>query len=194
MNSPDFQIAFARLIASPQLCERVLLDEDNFFSEFVLTDKEKTRLHSVLRQKGISACCSLYRMNRITPIYTQLSNTSELLGDDLVTLVEEFWLQHHDSTLQFKEEVLGFCRFLMNKIESSILKIPHLKEVLQLEMAINELSYIPEGEYRLLKFDHDIFKVLQSLNKGVLLTETIDEINIVYKMYLENQKLQMEII
>ncbi len=194
MSSPDFQIAIAKLIASPQLCEKVLIDEDSFFSQFVLSEKEKTRLHSVLRQKGISACCSLYRMNRITPVYTQLSNTSTLLGDDLVPIIEEFWVLYSETSLQFKEEVLEFGRFLMNKIESGLLEIPYLKEVLQLEMVINELSYLPEGEYRILKFDLNIFKILQFLSVGSLNNEPIQKSDIVYKIYLQNQKLQMDII
>ncbi len=194
MSSPDFQIALAKLIASPQLCQKVLIDEEPFFSGFALSEKEKLRLHSVLRQKGISACCSLYRMNRITPVYTQLSNTSALLGDDLVPIIEEFWVLYSDTSLQFKEEVLEFGRFLMNKIENGSVKIPYLKEVLELEMVINELSYMPEGEYRVLKFDHDIFKILLSLQEENLYTGTIEKSDTVYKIYLENQKLQMDII
>jgi hypothetical protein len=191
---PDFQIALAKLIGSPQLCETVLRDETVFFAEFDLTEKEKKRLNSVLRQKGISACCSLYRMNRITPVYTQLINTSTLLGDGLVPLVEEFWLQYPEPTLQFRDEVLEFGRFLMNKIETGIVHIPYLKQVLQVEIAINELSYLPEGEIRMLKFGLDIFKILQCVNTGTLQEETIEKDDNLYKMYLEDQKLQMEIV
>ncbi|MEJ7911923.1 MAG: hypothetical protein WKF70_02125 [Chitinophagaceae bacterium] len=74
----DFQIVFAKLIASPQLCERMLIDKKPFFSNNNLSDTEKKRLHFVLRQKGMSACYSLYRINRITPIYTLLAYTSLL--------------------------------------------------------------------------------------------------------------------
>lgn len=194
MGLSEFQIAFASLIASPQLCERTLIDEDSFFSTFDLTEREKLRLRSVLRQKGISACCTLYRMNRLTPIYTQLSNTSTLLGDDLLNYVEEFWLHYHDSTLQYRDEVLKFGSFLMEKIENDFIRIPYLKEVLQLEMAINELSYKPEGEYLIIKFGYNIIQVLQSINDNTLNMETIEEDHTLYKLYMENQKLNMDIL
>lgn len=194
MSLSDFQIAFASLIASPQLCERTLMDETPFFSSFDLTEREKLRLRTVLRQKGISACCSLYRMNRLTPIYTQLSNTSVLLGDDLLSYVEEFWLQYSDSTLQYRDEVLKFGSFLMEQIENDSIRIPYLKEVLQLEMAINELSYRPEGEYLIIKFGHNISKILQFINDGTLNMGTIEEDDTLYKLYMENQQLNMDIL
>jgi hypothetical protein len=192
VSSHDFQIAITKLIASPQLCMKTLINEEAFFSDFDLTDKEKRRLHSVLRQKGISACCSLYRMNRVTPVYTQLSNTSTLLGDDLIPIIEEFWQYLSATSLQFKEEVLEFGNFLMNKIELGLVKIPYLKEVLQLELAMNELSYLPQGEFRVLRFEHDIFKILQCLAAGTLSTEKIGNSEILYKMYLKNQEIQMD--
>src|SRR5437868_8635604 len=122
MSLPDFQKAFASLIASPALCKAVLADENAFFADYDLTEKEKTRIHSVLRQRGISACCTLYRMNRITPIYTQLSNTSALLGDDFVPLADEFWQQHANTTLQFRDEVSKFGELILQKIEKGIVK------------------------------------------------------------------------
>jgi hypothetical protein len=194
VSSRDFQIAIAKLIASPQLCENVLADEGAFFAEFVLTDRERRRMHSVLRQQGMSACCSLYRMNRITPIYMQLSNTSTLLTDDLIPLMEEFWKYLSNTSLQFKEEVLEFGNFLMNKIETGVVTTPYLKDVLHLEIAMNELSYLTEGEYRILKFEHDIFQVLQCLSAGTLCTAKIEKSNVLYKMYMQNLEIQMDIV
>ena len=194
MSSTDFQIALAKLIASPQLCEKALADQDSFFADFVLTEKEKRRLHSVLRQKGISACCSLYRMNRVTPVYTQLSNTCTLLGDELLPVIEGFWEYFSGTSLQFKEEVLEFGSFLMNKIDTGMVKIPFLKEVLQLEIAMNELSYLPEGETRVLQFEHDIFQLLHSLAGGTLDSDVIEKSQAVHKMYLKNMEIQMDVI
>ena len=194
MSSRDFQIALARLIASPQLCERTLVNEEPFFNRYSLCDREKKRLHAVLRQRGISACCSLYRMNRITPIYTQLSNTSLLLNDDLVPLVEEFWLLHADTSLQFREEVSEFGRFLMAKIDQKVVRLPYLKEVLLLEITLNKLSYLPEGELLYIKFDYDIYEILQSLNNGSLKSAIIHPASTLYKLSLRNQKVQMEVI
>lgn len=194
MSLPDFQTAFARLIASPQLCEKVLVNEDDFFEGYTLTTREKARLHSVLRQKGMSACCSLYRLNRITPLYTQLSNTATLLMDDFVPLAEEYWQLYPDFTLQFKDEVLAFSHFLRQKIAEGSITTPYLKEVLQLEIAINELSYVPEGECKVLPFDYDIFQILHALNNGNLRDGTIEKSPTLAKIYLQNQKLQMDIL
>jgi hypothetical protein len=194
VSTREFQIAITKLIASPQLCRETLVDEQSFFSGFELTEKEKMRLHAILRQKGMSACCSLYRMNRVTPVYTQLSNTSAILGEDLVPIISEFWNHLSAPSLQFREEVLEFGFFLMKKIDSGQVKIPYLKEVLKLEMAMNELSYLPEGEFRLLNFEHDIFQVLRSLAAGTLDTDIIDKSGEVYKMFLQNGEIQIDIL
>ncbi len=195
MSSPDFQIAMARLIASPQLCEQVLLDEDSFFSKYVLSAKERKRLHAVLRQKGISACCSLYRMNRVTPVYTQLTNTCTILGDRLlVKLLEEFWLIQAETTLQFRDEVLEFGRFVRQKIQTGVLAIPFLEEVLGLEMIINELSYLPEGQCRILEWEHDIIEVLRALQSGELDEKNIARAPRKYRIYLHDQQIEMELV
>lgn len=194
MSARDFQLAFASLIASPETCCELLTAERSFFSRFDLTEKEKLRLHAIVRQKGISACCSLYRMNRVTPVYSQLSNTCALLKDRLIPLVEEFWQYLAKPSLQFREEVLEFGNFLMNKINAGIISMPYLKEVLQLEIAMNELSYLPEGEYRMLRFEHDIFFVLKALADGRL-----DEADVPcsaerYRLYIKNDRVEMEMV
>lgn len=192
MSAHDFQLAFASLIASPETCCEMLTAEESFFARFDLTEREKLRLHTIVRQKGISACCSLYRMNRVTPVYSQLSNTCALLKDKLIPLIEEFWQYLTKPSLQFREEVLEFGDFLMNKINTEIISIPYLKEVLQLEIAMNELSYLPEGEYRMLRFEHDIFFVLKALAEGKLENADVPYSVERYKMYMKNDRIEME--
>ncbi len=194
MSARDFQLAIASLVASPESCCEILTEEDLFFSRYDLTEKEKTRLHSIVRQRGISACCSLYRMNRVTPVYSQLSNTCLLLRDELIPLVEEFWKYLTKPSLQFREEVLEFGYFLMNKINIEKIKTPYLKEILQLEIAMNELSYLPEGEYRMLEFEHDILLVLQGLTSGR--SEDTDVPHLVnrYKIFIRNDKIEMDLV
>ena len=191
MSLPDFQLAFARLIASPALCESVLKDDQHFFSEFDLTGKEKMRLRSVIRQRGMSACCSLYRMNRATPLYTQLSNTSTLMGDAIVPLLVEFWQHYQDTSLQFREEVLAFGSFLMKRIEEGFVQAPFLKDILQFELAINELNYLPEGNVRILRFEYDIYQLLYLLNSGNLFESGIEKSAVRYKLYINNRQLQL---
>lgn len=194
MSATDFQLALSRLIAAPQLCEQTLVDEAPFFAGFDLTDREQKRLHAVLRQKGMSTCCSLYRMNRITPLYTQLSNTCTLLGEELVPLVEAFWQQLPDTTLQFKDEVLAFGQFLMDRIARGVLQVPYLKEVLQLEMAINELSYLPEGTSRIVQFDHDIIRILLAVTSGTIRSARIDTSDTSYTICMKEGKLEMDVV
>ena len=190
MSVHDFQIVLAKLIASPQLCRRALADEATVFADYILTEKEKNRLHAVLRQRGMSACCSLYRMNRVTPLYSQLSNTCTLLGDDLVPIIKAFWKHMSETSLQFKEEVLAFGHFLTGS--DSAAQIPYLQEVLQLEIAMNELSYLPEGEVRYLTFEHDIYAILQAIAAGTLHSATIGRSDTTYKMCIIDNEIKMD--
>lgn len=192
MSVHDFQLALARLIASPHLCRLALDNEASYFSVFELSEKERSRLHCVLRQKGMSACCTLYRMNRVTPVYLQLSNTSALLGDAFVPVVQDFWKHLADTSLQFKEEVLAFGAFLREKIENGSIRIPYLKEVLQLEVAMNELSYCPEGEFRFLTFDHDIYTILYAITNNTLASTLVQPCQTTFKMYIINDEIKMD--
>ncbi len=189
MSMHDFQRAMARLIASPVLCHRVLLDGGAALSDFELTPRELSRLVAVVsQQKGMSACCTLYRMNRFTPLYSQLSNTCALLGDRLPPLVEEFWGGMRDTTLQFKHEVLAFGRFLIQRV----LDVPYLHEVLQLEMAMNDLSYAAEGAECTLQFDYDIFAVLTAIRSGTLGSASIARSDTRYLLYIRDHEITME--
>jgi hypothetical protein len=194
LSLPDFQLAFARLIASPRLCADTIANEDQFFAGYQLSDKEKRRLHAVLRQKGISACCSLYRMNRVTPVYSQLSNTCTILGDELIPVIEAFWNQLTTPSLQFREEVLGFGHFLMDKIDRGLVVKPYLKEILQLEMAMNEISYMPQGEYRIISFEYDIHEILDALAAGNLSALILQPSPVAYKIYLQDLEMQMDLL
>jgi hypothetical protein len=192
MSSPDFQLALAQLIASPQHCVGALDDEAAFFAGYTLNEREQRRLRSVLRQEGLSACCTLYRMNRVTPIYMQLLNTCTVLGGEFIGLLEAFWSSHAATNMQFRDEVMAFGNFLSGKIRRGDLTIPYLPEILDLELALNELSYLPEGEHRVLKPGFDIFRILQLLDAGTLRQNIIEPTQLAYKIYLENNQLQIE--
>lgn len=178
-----------RLIASPALCRQVLHFGAGALADFDLSPRERSRLVAVVhQQKGMSACCTLYRMNRITPLYGQLSNTCTLLGDRLAPLVEEFWLSVRDTTLQFKHEVLAFGDFLLRQPPD----IPYLRDVLLLELAMNELSYVPEGAERFLTFEHDIFTVLLAIRSGTLSETPIAASATRYRLYIREHEITME--
>jgi len=56
------------------------------------------------------------------------------------------------------------------------------------------LSYLPEGEYRVLKFEHDIFSILQSLSTGRLQETQVPLSEDIYKMYLRDNKIEIDLM
>ena len=108
----------------------------------------------------------------------------------LVKLLEEFWLIQAETTLQFRDEVLEFGRFILRKAFA----IPFLEEVLKFEMIINELSYLPEGQCRFLKWEYDIIEVLSALQSGVLNDKNIARACRKYRIYLRDQQIKMELV
>ena len=146
MSLLSFQKALTDLIASPRLCVEARHHPDEVFNRYNLTLLERMRLRTVIFQKGMSVSCTLYRVNRITPIYTMLPYTCLLLGEKLIPLVEEFWEVCRKSDLQFKREIEGFVSFLQTKIAASSLQDPYLLEILLMEAAINELKFLPREQ------------------------------------------------
>jgi hypothetical protein len=143
MSLLSFQKALTDLIASPQLCLQMRTDPTVILLKYDLTARERTRLQTVVHQRGMSVSCTLYRVNRITPVYTMLPYTCFLLGHTLVPLAEEFWSICNKSNLQFKREITVFGEFLLQKITNGSLHNPYLREIVAMEIAINELNFLP---------------------------------------------------
>ncbi len=108
---------------------------------YELTDREQRRLIRVVWQRGMSVSCTLYRVNRMTPLYTLLPLTCNLLGQELVPLAELFWVTFRTSDLQFQPEIDRFARFLRDRMDSGKIQDPYLREVLDFEQALNALSF-----------------------------------------------------
>jgi hypothetical protein len=183
-----FQYALSELVASPQLCVAVRAGKIDFFKRFDLSETEKARLMEVVWQPGMSVSCSMYRSNRITPIYTLLNFTCFLLGADLKKEVDEFWRSSQLPDLQFKEEIERFGRHLKGRITAGAITNPFVGEVLNFELAMNELQFLPRqkilcqiqralarGEagpfrvnplIRVLLFRHEPFEVVDILRQG----------------------------
>ncbi|CAL1520916.1 hypothetical protein [Chitinophaga sp. MM2321] len=153
MSLLSFQQALTDLIASPQLCVAARHNPNSTFAPYDLTLMERMRLRTAVFQKGMSVSCTLYRVNRITPIYTMLPYTCLLLGPQLVPLAEEFWQTFNRSDLQFKKEIELFAAFLQGKIRDESIQHPYLREILAMETAINELKFLPR-EKLLREEDH----------------------------------------
>ena len=146
MTQLAYQRALCDLVASPRLCLRVRSDAKTALEPYELTDRERRRLEAVVWQKGMSTSCTLYRVNRMTPILTYLPLTCFLLGDQLIAEGERFWTEGAPSDLQFGPETERFARFLRLRLASHLIEDPYLDEVLRFELAVNRLRIASRTE------------------------------------------------
>jgi len=175
MSIAQFQKALYQMIADIPTCIAVRSGNKKFLSNFELTNKERRRLLSVSMQPGMNTNCTLFRMNRVTPLYTSMPNICKMLQKKLLDILLEFWEKHPKSTLQYKEEIKLFYFFLKNKIEDNSISIQYLDKILEFEGKINELrfddSYTtePRGKYilskhlRLIKWNCDPSILLENI-------------------------------
>lgn len=85
----------------------------------------------------------MYRSNRVTPVYTLLNFTCFLLGDQLKDELEGYWGISELPDLQFKEEIERFGHYLKHRIHEGAIKSHFVEEVLDFELAMNELQFLP---------------------------------------------------
>lgn len=177
-----FQQAFCELIASPRLCLAVREDPAPFLSRYELSPREQDRLRDMVWQRGMSTTCSVYRSNRITPLYTMLPHTFTLLGDALEPLLDAYWTDVELRDIEFHQETERFAHFLRQRLASGALDDPFVAEVLAFELAVNELRYAPRRAIlaklrdadtivlhplvRVVRFAHDPDEVLGALARG----------------------------
>jgi hypothetical protein len=155
---------------------------------FDLTHREKHRLLEIVWQQGMSVSCSMYRSNRVTPIYTLLNFTCFLLGDKLKGELEKYWTSSELLDLQFKEEIERFAYYLKRRIHEGAIENRFLEEVLDFELAMNELQFVPRKKLlaqirdtqsgwesgpfqinpliRVVRFRHEPFELLSLLRQG----------------------------
>jgi hypothetical protein len=175
-----YQRALADLIASPQLCLQVRARVADALAPYELTTRERSRLEAVVAQRGMSTSCTLYRVNRMTPIYSYLPLSCFLLGENLIQEAEEFWSQGQPADLQFGPETERFALFLKHRLDTGAIVDPYLDEVLEFELAANRLQARarqgaePAGADRdrlliqqpltvIVEFGHDPLPLLQAL-------------------------------
>jgi hypothetical protein len=138
-----FQRLLCELAASPDLCRAMRADPNRILDRYDLTERERRRLDTVVRQRGMTTNCTLYRANRITSIYTLLPFTCFQLGDDLRREAELFWNTSLEAEVQFKHESARFGAFLKRRIEAGEIQNAYLRETLDFELALNELRFLP---------------------------------------------------
>ena len=162
MTLLGYQQALCDLVASPSLCLRVRADAATL-DAYDLTDRERRRLSTVVAQPGMSTSCTLYRVNRITPLYSYLPLTCALLGDDLIVEAERYWSQGKPGDLQFGPETQRFAQFLRDRFAAGALASPYVGEVLELELAANALRWGADPPRRTVRFAHEPEPLLAAL-------------------------------
>ena len=141
MTMEAFQRAMCDLIASPDLCIELIQSPEEVLGRYDLSERDRKRLVEVVQQPGMLVNCSLYRANRLSPIYNLVPHTCFLLGNALLDEATEFWKDFSETRLQFHDEVKQFGDFLRRRLETGSLQNPMLAEVIDYELALNEFRY-----------------------------------------------------
>jgi len=146
MSVTSFQQALCDLIASPRLCRALRAAPDEVLANYELSARERARLCEVVWQRGMSTNCSLHRANRLTPLYLLLTYTCRSLGDQLRSLLDEFWDAKIYRDGQFPSEVERFAAFLRKRIADGIVSSPFTAELLEFELKLNALRSAPRKQ------------------------------------------------
>jgi hypothetical protein len=142
MSLLGFQRALADMVSSPALAIAVGANDRAAFEPYELSARERARLEAIARQPGMEVSCTLYRANRLTPIVMLLPYTCFILGDRIKAIAERFWSES-PTDLQFRTEIDCFADFLRHRVAAGELDEPLLDEVLEFELATNELRFLP---------------------------------------------------
>ena len=143
MTLAAFQRALCDLIRSPDACLDLRAGAPGILTDYDLSPRERDRLLDIVWQRGMSTNCTLYRSNRVTPIYTLLHYTCVVLGDRLKDTLDAYWAASDLHDLEFKHEIHRFSRFVRKQIEASAIVDPFIEEVLEFELALNDLRFAP---------------------------------------------------
>jgi hypothetical protein len=146
MSMDGFQKAMCDLVASPDLCVTLVESPDEVFKRYDLSDRDRRRLLAVVQQPGMEVNCALYRVNRLSPIYSLMPHTCFLLGDRLISEAIKFWESFDETRLQLNEEAERFGTFLLDRIEHSPNRNPLLADVIRYELILNEFRFTQRAE------------------------------------------------
>lgn len=187
MSLLAFQQALCELIASPKLCLAARSNASEVLGRYELSQRERDRLSDIVWQRGMATNCTLYRSNRVTPIYTLLHYTCVMLGDRLGDTLDAYWADVELRDLEFKREIDRFAHFLKRMIAEGAIVDAFVEEVLDLEVALNELRFAPRRQIlrrlgcapdgsdgrlrmhpltRILRFGHEPREILDAMAQG----------------------------
>jgi hypothetical protein len=174
VTTVDYQRALSDLIADPALCLDARRDAEGALAPYDLTPREKRRLAGIVHQKGMSVCCTLYRMNRLTPLATLLPLTCQLLGDErFFELATQFWRLRR-TEMQYSSETEAFRDYLEFSVAGGRIDEPCLLEVINFEVALNRLQFginnmsgnTADSQTEVVHFSHNPQDVLVPLSDG----------------------------
>lgn len=156
MSIAEFQRAFAELIASPERCLD-LRDGAAGLADYQLSARERQRLQSMVREEGMSINCSLFRVNRLIPVYSVLPNSCRLLGGRLMAELDAFWAASRHATLQYRWEAWRFGVWLQERIAAGLLPGGPVDDAVRLELAIfdAQAAMEPTGRQRIVRLRYD---------------------------------------
>jgi len=112
-----------------------MVDFDAETADFMLTDRERRRLRIMVNDRGMSANCMLYRMNRLTPILEVLPRTWRLLGASAEPELHAFWRRFPDAVLEYAVEAKRFGAWVEERVGSGQLPAGPILEMIRLELA-----------------------------------------------------------
>jgi hypothetical protein len=198
MSLESFQRALCDLIASPKLCLELRAQSEAVLSRYELSERERLRLNAVVWQRGMSTNCSLYRSNRITPIYTLLHYTCIALGSQFPTLIDEFWEVQNYRDGQLKSESERFGDFLRERIASGVIASPFAGELLDFELAKAELEFAPPAtdthvRSRLVRFRHDPIEVLGAAAREAIPLHALPEVDALVMLRLVDGSVRIDL-
>ncbi|MEO8506673.1 MAG: hypothetical protein ABI593_03490 [Betaproteobacteria bacterium] len=120
MALAEFQRAFADLIASPERCLAARAPASTVFDCYDLTPLETRRIQTMVRDHGMSINCTVYRVNRLTPVYFALPLCCMFLGECLTAELDAFWAASRDVTLQYGREAWRSGLRIQDRIASEV--------------------------------------------------------------------------
>lgn len=136
MSIAEFQRAFADLIASPERCVEFRDGPGAALADYDLAPREQKRLRTMARDEATSINCSLYRVNRLIPVYSVLPHSCRLLGDRLMEELEAFWAASRHATLQYRWESWQFGLWIQERIAAGRLSDGPVADAVRLELAL----------------------------------------------------------
>lgn len=140
MSIAEFQRAFADLIASPERCLALREGDAEVLADYDMSPRERKRLETMVQHESMSVNCSLYRVNRLIPVYSVLPHSCRLLGDRLMVELDAFWAASRHATLQYRWESWRFGLWLEERIARHQLPGGPVEDAIRLEMAMFDVQ------------------------------------------------------